>query len=285
MLGGYQILDLRNVGLVMSGSTQSFSDQNILKQLRNLREHIEKGFDYAKPLNRALKPICIRYRDGKSGEENEISGYATIISSNSSLTYEIKAEKIRIEVVFEEKTDDDGNKYYDIKTAKYLYNNDVIVEGDLNVSGDLSIGGDIEAEGDVSVDDDLSVGGDLSVTGAINGEENPSIKPIYYHGIDISNSQSESIQIHVLKNDNTPIDSIADLKAWAESITGTVLIQCSGVVKQGETYCPIFLIIKNSDNTYVFALISSSGAINVNMTSEFNDTRYFNVQDAINKIN
>jgi len=163
MLGGYQIIDLRKIGLEMSSETQTFTDAEILKQLRNLRDHIEKGHDYTKPLNRALKPILIRYRDGKLNEKEEVSAFALIKNSNASLTYEIITNKLMIEVVFEEKTDDDGNKYYDIKTAKYLYNNNVIVEGDLTVGGDASIGGDL------AVTDDASIGGDLGVTGDVTG--------------------------------------------------------------------------------------------------------------------
>ena len=32
---------------------------------------------------------------------------------------------------------------------------------------------------------DVEIGGDLSVTGSINGEENPSVKPIYWHNVHI----------------------------------------------------------------------------------------------------
>lgn len=146
MKGGYQIIDLREIGLELSDSTQSFTNVNILKQLRNLREYIEKNHDYSRALNDSLKVVLIRYRDGKNGEKVEACQFAKIECSNDSLTYEIIAKDLRIEVVFEEKTDDDGNKYYDIKTAKYLYNKNEIIEGDLLVSGDLNIGGNIEVD-------------------------------------------------------------------------------------------------------------------------------------------
>lgn len=139
MKGGYQILDLRCVGLEMSSETQNFTNEEVLKQLRNLRDHIEKEHAYAKPLRNGLKAIMIRYRDAKSGELLEMCGFADIVSSNESLTYEIIAKDLRIEVVFEEKTDEVGNKYFDIKTAKYLYNKNVIIDGDLTVGGNAKL--------------------------------------------------------------------------------------------------------------------------------------------------
>ena len=139
MKGGYQILDLRNIGISYSSETKNITDPEILDQLRNLREYIEKGHNYSSALNNSLKCVMIRYRDAKVSEKWEECEFATINSSNASLTYEIKGKELRIEVVFEEKQDDDGNPYYDIKTAKYLYNQNVIIGGNLIVGGDAKI--------------------------------------------------------------------------------------------------------------------------------------------------
>ena len=69
-------------------------------------------------------------------------------------------------------------------------------------AGNLSISGDIEFENDVSI------GGDLAVTGSINGEENPSVKPIYWHSLDIYKAGKTLLRAVILNNSNTPIDSI-----------------------------------------------------------------------------
>lgn len=156
MKGGYQILDLRNIGISYSSETKNITDPEILDQLRNLREYIEKGHNYSSALNNSLKCVMIRYRDAKVSEKWEECEFATINSSNASLTYEIKGKELRIEVVFEEKEDDDGNPYYDIKTAKYLYNQNVI------------IGGDLEVVGETNLKDDLKINGE-SVFGEWNG--------------------------------------------------------------------------------------------------------------------
>jgi len=215
MKGGYQIIDLRKLSLELSNSTGNITDVDILNQLRNLREYIEKGHDFTKPLNKALKCVIIRMRDGKNNEKLEACQWANIETSNNSLTYEIKAKGLMIEVVFEEKTDDDGNKYYDIKTAKYLYNHNEIVEGNLTVSGDLTIGGastfedTAQFEEDVAMSKDLAVAGDATFQGAINGETNPSVKKIYCHPIAIvySNSDSDGVYARltmlVFNNTNT----------------------------------------------------------------------------------
>lgn len=149
MLGGYQIIDLRKIGLELKGTQQTISDAGILKQLRGLRDYIEKSHDYTNPLNNSLKPILIRYRDQKNNEKREVTSFASIINTNNSLTFTVESKHLQIEVVFEEKTDDDGNKYYDIKTAKYYYNENESIEGKLTVGGDLSVGGDLDIEGDI----------------------------------------------------------------------------------------------------------------------------------------
>ena len=94
MKGGYQIIDIRKLNLTLSNSTQSITDAEILEQLRNLRAYIQKGHDFTKPLDNALKCIQIRYRDQKNGEKLEACQWANIETSNNSLTYEIKTKNL-----------------------------------------------------------------------------------------------------------------------------------------------------------------------------------------------
>ena len=176
MKGGYQILDLRNIGLELKNTTQSITNVEILNQLRPLRNHIEKGHSYAKGLDNALKCVMIRYRDAKTNEKTEVCEFADIISTNSSLTFEIKGKEIMIEVVFEEKTDDDGNKYYDIKTAKYLYNKNEVIDGNLTIGGTLNVGDDASFDEDLQVNGDLGVVGDANINGDISVGETSKVK-------------------------------------------------------------------------------------------------------------
>ena len=157
MLGGYQILDLREIDLTIGTSASNITDANVLKQLCELRNHIQKDYNFAKPLNNQLKPVLIRYRDKKNNEKHEVALYGNLEVLTNYYTFKINAighgEKLSIEVVFEEKTDEYENKYWDIKTAKVLLSIDEAIDGDASIGGDLSVTGD------------ASIGGDLDLTG------------------------------------------------------------------------------------------------------------------------
>lgn len=291
MIGGYQILDLRKISLELSSDTQTFTDVDILKQLRNLRDYIEKGHDYSKALNKAMKDIKIRYRDGKLGEKIEVCEHAGIYCSNDSLTYELKTKNLMIEVVFEEKTDDDGNKYYDIKTAKYIYSEDEIIGGDLKVGGDITVEGDAEVDdlqvnSDTTMDGDLSVGGDLVVTGKINDESNPSVKPIYWHGLEFVNTVGASAIVygHILNNSSDEINSFAKFITWITSFTNSVYFQCHGVIQYEDATRNILCIYKRSnENTINFILEAPTGYTVVSNVSL--STFFSGLSDGVNKIN
>ena len=127
MLGGYQIIDLSGMSVTM-GSNVTITDLNVLKQLLALREHIEENYNYSKPLDRKLKAVMIRLRDAKNGEKTEgcLWGNLSIIDNNLSFNIDAVVsvdplKVLQIKVVFEKKQDEDGNDYYDIKTAKYEF--------------------------------------------------------------------------------------------------------------------------------------------------------------------
>ena len=145
MLGGYQILDLRGIDLTLGSSASNITNPYVLNQLRNLREHIQKDYDFAKPLNNQVKPVLIRYRDKKNGEKHEGAIFGSVQVKTNYYTYEISAillgQTLNIEVVFEEKTNDDGEKYWDIKTAKILLTDNADIKGDLTVEGDINAEG------------------------------------------------------------------------------------------------------------------------------------------------
>lgn len=136
MLGGYQIINLSNIDLTIGTSQVSITDKDVLAQLRELREHIEDNYNFAIPLNRKLKPVLLRLRDKKNGEKQEVSVWANLSIITNNKTFKIEAlvdsvsmKAIQIEIVFQQLTDDDGNKYWDIKTAKYLYTENINIEG------------------------------------------------------------------------------------------------------------------------------------------------------------
>lgn len=124
MLGGYQILDLTNINLELGADAVDITDSGVLKQLLNLREYIEKGYDFSRPLNNQLKPFQVRYRDKKADEEITATLWASllVIDSGFLITASIpNYANLKIYVAFDEATDDDGNNYWVIDTAQVKY--------------------------------------------------------------------------------------------------------------------------------------------------------------------
>ena len=131
MLGGYQILDLRNIDLTRGTSASNITNAYVLNQLLKLREHIEKSYDFSKALNNQLKPVLIRYRDKKVGEKHESAVFGALEVVNTYYKFKIVAEnngeRLSIDVEFEEKTYENDEKYWDIKTAKILLTQEVAI--------------------------------------------------------------------------------------------------------------------------------------------------------------
>lgn len=80
----------------------------------------------------------------------------------------------------------------------------------------------------------VNISGNLNVTGSINGEASPSVKPIYYHGIDM-NSASFNQLITITILDNSPTRYTGErLVEWITNIvnqTGGLLLACNGNVR------------------------------------------------------
>ena len=240
MLGGYQIINLTNIDLTIGNSQVSITDKDVLDQLRGLREHIEDNYNFVVPLNRKLKPVLLRLRDKKNGEKQEVSIWANMSIITNNKTFKIEAlvdsvsmKAIQIEVVFQQLTDDDGNPYWDIKTAKYLY------------TENIGIGGN------------MSIDGNLSVTGSINGEENPSVKPLYWHGIRIEYLESDVfkgyITIVIINNSAVQINTLQDVFDTMFSFGEYAFVNADGYINTAEIYLGLNLIgfYKYADKLYL----------------------------------
>lgn len=187
MLGGYQILDLRKIDLTITKTLSNITDAYVLAQLLKLRDFIDKDYDFSKPIENQLKPVLIRYRDKKNGEKNEGAMFGELAIVDNYYTFQITGRIsgyliLTIKVAFQETTNAYGAKEWVINTAKIKLQDvmddlegNLALEGDLDVSGDLDVGGDISAIG--------AVEGASANFPIINNEENPSVKPIYYHPI------------------------------------------------------------------------------------------------------
>ena len=211
MLGGYQILDLRSIDLSRGTSESSISDASVLAQLLNIRDHIQKTYDFSKPLHAQLKPLLIRYRDKKVGEKHEVALYGNIEVINTYYKFRIIAnnegEQLTINVEFEEKTDEYDNKYWDIKTAKILL-----------TSAEQTIE-DILADGNVD-----------------------NAKPIYYHPVFVRDNVSTSRLSFVILDNNPEAYTWNTFKTKIKALMKAgAYIQCNG----------FFMITTNCYNAFI----------------------------------
>jgi len=150
MIGGYQILDLRGLDLEITQSEQSLTNKNVLDQLLLFRDHIDKAYDFNKPLENQLKPVLIRFRDKKNGEKIEGATFGELSVKGNYYTFQITgrisgAYTLQIVVEFEEITNDYGNQEWVIKTATIqLIDASNVLEDNIAIDGDLSVNGLIE---------------------------------------------------------------------------------------------------------------------------------------------
>ena len=145
---------------------------------------------------------------------------------------------------------------------------------------------DFEFGGDVDID------GDLSVSGAINGEENPSVKPIYCHPIVITYSSPQiRVTCLIFNNDPTPF-TLSTFKDWIDDlytkIGDTIRIMMSGAYYlSGDNHVLIAsYFFKGVTNYGISGLIetgASESVSNINFNSVFPADCSFT--DGVNKIN
>lgn len=173
--GGQVLLNLTAISLGLTSGEVSITDAGILGELTELRNFIDVNRDFSKGFKN-LKPVLIEYRSSAS-KFNGIA-LANLSFNTDALHMSIGANTIQddgkmlvitINVVYEW-VDYIG---YQVKTAK-LNAYETLATGDGTFTGDVGVGGDLE------------VTGDATFNGAINGIENPSVKPIYCHPIFIS---------------------------------------------------------------------------------------------------
>lgn len=216
--GGLVLLNLTAISLGLTSGEVNITDTGILEELTELRQFIDVNRDFSKGFKN-LKPILIEYRSNAS-KFNGIT-QANLSFNTDALHMSIGANTIQadgkllvitINVVYEY-TDYVG---YTIKSAKLIAYK-TLASGDGTFTGDVGVGGDLEVTGN-------------AILPEINGEENPSVKPLYYHGIEMYNSQGSVafvITFAIINNSATPL-TWETLKDWIESVGTDVLINSNG---------------------------------------------------------
>ena len=216
LVGGDYQLDLSPIEIEESvdGETYtSITDKSVLDQLTGLKSFIGKSG--------MIKPIWIKLLNG---ETDEIVVTRGSLSTSDGVTFLIRILLVgfilTLSVEFTQMLNENDEPlddwYIDTNDAKYI-----LISDTQSLAGELA-----DFEGDVSIT------GDLSVTGKINGVSNPSVKPIYWHGLDMYKSSVNSLQAHILKNDNTPINSAQKIIDWVKSLGVVELkLACCGTLR------------------------------------------------------
>ena len=296
--GGYQVIDLRNIDLTLTAEAQNITDAEVLEQLATLRDYIEPSHNYAKPLKKKLKPILVSIRDKKSDEEQESSIWANLSVYDDELSYKIEAvvdnsplKVLQINVVFELVTEEDGSTHYEIDTATMLLS-ELVKMGDINVEGITSKGiantgglaniGDVAISGDLSATGDATVGGDLSVTGKINGEENPSLKPLYLHSClirDNSTGNWARITCLLFTNDATPLTNDTFKALVKDIIDSGNIIQINGAMIVNTVLYNVYTLSESSYQVYGVDYLGNQSS------RRLDDITFSNFSDNVRKIN
>ena len=229
-----------------------------------------------------IKPIWVLINDGESDKLVVARGSLSVVSTGEfEIDVSLNGYTLKIHVEFTQAELEDETPiddwYIDTNDAQYLFTSDA-----QNIS---PIAKDVIENAELgTITEVLGLDED---GGLVKESRDSVVKPIYWHGVNmfkVASSKTTSVQFHVLSNNDTPLNTIAKIKAWAESISGTVLIACNGTIPVNDTFYPCIAINKNSDRTYdIYYIDSTDGAVSIN-NIELND--YFaNAQDNINKIN
>lgn len=195
LVGGDFLLDMSPIELELSvdGTTKTnITDNEVLEQLTDLKRFIGSPS--------MVKPIWCKLTNGETDELIVARGTLAVVDVGEfEICIPLNEFKLTISVEFTQMTDADDNLlddwYIDTNDAKYI-----LISDTQSLAGELA-----DFEGDVSIT------GDLSVTGSINGEEHPSVKPIYWHTVRLYKAKQAGFTafncvLIILNNTPTPID-------------------------------------------------------------------------------
>lgn len=277
--GGLILLCLTSISLGVTSGEVSITDPEVLEQLKELRNFIDVNRDFTKGFKN-LKPVLVEYRSSASKFNGIALGNLSFNTDALHMSIGIntiqadgKMLVVTINVVYA------WSDYigYQVSSAK-LTAYETLATGDGTFTGDVGVGGDLEVTGDASFGDIIQIG----------DETDPSFKPIYYHGIEMYNSDTnEVVELHILNNSSTAFTSVSNLVSWANSITGEVKIAVTGVIKISDNnYAIPYVIVKSSAGVFsIYYVTFTSGYSNTGF-SNVNLAEYFaNIKDAVNKIN
>ena len=267
--GGLILLCLTSISLGVTSGEVSITDTDVLEQLKELRTFIDVNRDFSKGFKN-LKPVLIEYRSSASKFNGIALGNLSFNTDALHMSIGINTIQadgkmliVTINVVYE------WEDYvgYKVKSAK-LTAYETLATGDGTFTGDVGVGGDLE------------------VTGSINGEENPSVKPIYYHPCyvyaELNHAVKGRFTFVILDNNSTAYTLTTGIAKIKELMDIGALIQCNGFIIHDAKYYNVYMMLKSEDHYYVYANSDSDEVTNVLDLDEIG-LSYFS--DGVNKIN
>lgn len=255
LVGGDYLLDLTPIELEQSEDVETYTsitNKEIIEQLTNLKKFV--------PNPSMVKPVWVKLKNGETDEIVVVRGEFKVVDTGEfEIVVAIDGYKLKIHIEFTQVLNSDDEPlddwYIDTNDAKYLFTSDAQNIGAIIRTGEIE-----------------------------------NAKPIYWHGLDIYKSGQSSVQAHVLKNDNTPIDSIDKLIAWVKG-TGASVVNVSvngAFAYNSSAYTCYLLRFRISDGeitTIGIYFVGASGYDSIDVDEETFRTYFTNVEDVINKIN
>lgn len=201
--------------------------------------------------------------------------------------------------------------------ASFELDGDVTITGDLTITGSLTGAetqianavddyleahpiGPTSIEGEDIAPDDVAATGDISAVGSVsgasgsfttlNGESNPSVKPVYCHPLQIFKADKCLLTALLFNNSNSPIDTWAKLKTAIIGFGGTFprLMVTGGYKDTTHDRTIIASSIDYNANTEHFIIlgVGTDGVVVAGASnSEYLEDLELNVDDQVNKIN
>ena len=177
--------------------------------------------------------------------------------------------------------------------ARVTFRDDVTINGVTTLNSDLYLvnssifADDANLAGELSVAGSASIGGSLVVTGSINGEANPSFKPLYFHPITIILSGVYYYTMIIINNDPTPFTKTT-LIDYIENMPGRYLVNGAYYISANTYLSPAYVRYNENENAILVFGVDSAGAVHgttniINFNTQITNATTF--EDDVNKIN
>ena len=280
LVGGEYLLDLSSIEIEESedGTTKTnITDADVLEQLTNLKKYVSNP--------NGIKPVWVKLKNGETDELIVARGtFAVVDTGEFEICVQLNGYKLIISIEFTQALNEDDEPiddwYIAENDAKYLFTSDA-----QNVKSTIE-----DADfGNVELAGDLSVGGDLSVTGSINGESNPSVKPVYCHPVYITSEVTEGggresrLMFLIFNNSSTPFTMQTFIAYIKGLMDNGAYIAVDGYIKAGESRILTAYAVFKSVNEYRIYGNDFTASPRGNILLE--EIAHGTINDGVNKIN